>query len=119
AASISLALLVSFALNFLVNLSAFWLMDDNGVSMIVNVLLQFFSGFLLPLAFFPAPLAALARVLPFQAITGLPAQVFLGQIGGAALGRTLLVQLFWALALGGLAIVVQGRALRKVVIQGG
>src|SRR5258706_4003699 len=84
AASISLALLVSFGLNFLVNLSAFWLMDDSGVSMIVNVLLQFFSGFLLPLAFFPAPLAALARLLPFQAITGLPAQVFLGQIGGAA-----------------------------------
>jgi ABC-2 type transport system permease protein len=119
AASISLALLVSFALNFLVNLSAFWLMDDNGVATIANVLLQFFSGFLLPLAFFPAPLAALARVLPFQAITGLPAQVFLGQIAGAALGRTLLVQLFWVFALGGLALLTQRAALKKVVIQGG
>jgi ABC-2 type transport system permease protein len=119
AASIGLALLVSFALNFLVNLSAFWLMDDSGVSMIVNVLLQFFSGFLVPLAFFPAPLAALARVLPFQAITGLPAQVFLGQIGGAALGQTLLLQLFWALVLGGLALLMLRAAMHKVVIQGG
>ncbi len=119
AASISLALLVSFALNFLVNLSAFWLMDDSGVSTIVNVLLQFFSGFLVPLAFFPAPLAALARVLPFQAITGLPAQVFLGQIHGAALGQTLLLQLFWALVLGGLALLMLRVAMQKVVIQGG
>jgi ABC-2 type transport system permease protein len=119
AAAISLALLVSFGLNFLVNLTAFWLIDNNGVTMITNVLLQFFSGFLLPLAFFPPPLAALARLLPFQAITGLPAQVFLGQISGAALMPTLLLQLFWALTLGGLAWLTLRAAMRKVVVQGG
>jgi ABC-2 type transport system permease protein len=84
-----------------------------------NVLLGFFSGFLLPLAFFPPPLAVLARLLPFQAITGLPAQVFLGQISGAALGWTLLLQLFWALVLSGLAALMLRAAMRKVVIQGG
>jgi ABC-2 type transport system permease protein len=119
AAAISLALLVSFGLNFLVNLTAFWLIDNSGVIMITNVLLQFFSGFLLPLAFFPPPLAALARLLPFQAITGLPAQVFLGQISGAALLPTLLLQLFWALTLGGLSALALRAAMQKVVIQGG
>jgi len=118
-ASICLALLVSFGLSFLVNLSAFWLIDDTGVWMITTVLLSFFSGFLLPIAFFPAPLAALARLLPFQAITGLPAQVFLGQIRGAALASALLLQLFWALVLGGLAALALRAAMRKVVIQGG
>ena len=119
AAAISLAMLVSFAFNFLINLTAFWLIDSGGVLLIANVVLQFFSGFLLPLAFFPAPLAALARLLPFQAITGLPAQVFLGQIKGVALVETLLLQAFWALALGGLAALMLRAALRKVVIQGG
>jgi len=119
AAAISLALLVSFAFSFLVNLTAFWLIDSSGVMLIANVVLQFFSGFLLPLAFFPAPLATLARLLPFQAITGLPAQVFLGQISGAALLPTLLLQAFWALALGGLAALALRAAMRKVVIQGG
>jgi ABC-2 type transport system permease protein len=119
AAAIGLAMLVSFAFSFLVNLTAFWLIDNSGVLLIANVVLQFFSGFLLPLAFFPAPLAALARLLPFQAITGLPAQVFLGQITGAALVETLLLQAFWALALGGLAALALRAALHKVVIQGG
>jgi ABC-2 type transport system permease protein len=119
AASISLALLVSFGLQFLVNLTAFWLIDNTGVLMITNVVHQFFSGFLLPLAFFPPALAALAALLPFQAITGLPAQVFLGQISGAELARTLLLQLFWAVVLGGLAWLALQVAMRKVVIQGG
>ena len=119
AAAISLALLVSFAFSFMVNLTAFWLIENSGVMLIANVLLGFFSGFLLPLAFFPPPLAALARLLPFQAITGLPAQVFLGQISGAALGWTLLLQLFWALVLSGLAALMLRAAMRKVVIQGG
>jgi ABC-2 type transport system permease protein len=118
-AAISLAMLVSFAFSFLINLTAFWLIDNSGVMLIANVVLQFFSGFLLPLAFFPVPLATLARLLPFQAITGLPAQVFLGQIKGTALITTLLLQAFWALALGGLAALVLHVALRKVVIQGG
>jgi ABC-2 type transport system permease protein len=119
AISISLALLVSFGLQFLVNLTAFWLIDNTGVLMITNVVHQFFSGFLLPLAFFPLPLATVAGLLPFQAITGLPAQIFLGQISGAELPQTLLLQLFWALVLCGLAWLALWAAMRKVVIQGG
>ena len=118
-ASISLALLASFGLQFLVNLTAFWLIDNTGILMITNLVHQFFSGFLLPIAFFPASLATLAGLLPFQAITGLPAQVFLGQICGADLPRTLLLQLFWALVLCSLAWLVLRAAMRKVVIQGG
>jgi ABC-2 type transport system permease protein len=74
---------------------------------------------LLPLAFFPPAMAALARLLPFQAIAGLPAEVFLGHIDGIALTQALLLQLFWALALGGLAWLALRMAMRKVVVQGG
>lgn len=119
AVSLILALLVSFALQFLVNLSAFWLMDDTGVLLVVNSLLQVFSGFLIPLAFFPEPLELLARVLPFQAITGLPAQVFLGQLTGVALLQAWALQLFWVLVMGGSALALLRVAMQKVVIQGG
>lgn len=114
-----LALLVSIAFLFIVNLTAFWLIDISGVALLANVVLSFFSGFVLPLAFFPPLLARIAAVLPFQAITGLPAQVFLGQISGAALVNVLLLQLGWAivLTLGGLLML--RAAMRKVVIQGG
>ena len=37
--------------------------------------------------------------VPFQAISGLPAQIFLGQLSGAALAQALLLQLFWCIVM--------------------
>ena len=119
AAAVTLAMLLAFAFSFIVNMTAFWLIENGGVTMIANIMLSFFSGFLLPLAFFPAPLAAVARLLPFQAITSVPAQIFLGQIQGAALGWALLLQLGWLAALVGLGLLMLRAAMRKVVVQGG
>ena len=118
-AAISLAMLVSCAFSFTVNLTAFWLIDNTGVIIIANVLLGFFSGFFLPLNFFPAWLAQIARRLPFQAITGLPSEVFLGHIRGVALLSALALQTFWAVALTALGLLILRAAVRKVVIQGG
>jgi ABC-2 type transport system permease protein len=117
--SIGLSLLLSFALSFCVHLTAFWLVDNSGLVLLANVLIGFFSGFSLPLAFFPPLLAAIANALPFRAITGLPAQILLGQIAGEAIGSALLIQLIWTVALSGLGLLMQGAAMRKVVIQGG
>jgi ABC-2 type transport system permease protein len=119
AAAIGLALILSFAFSFIVNMSAFWLLDSSGIMMMANVMLSFFSGFLLPIAFFPPALAAVARALPFQAITGLPAQIFLGQIAGPALAGALLLQVFWMLVLVGVGLLMLRAAVKKVVIQGG
>lgn len=118
-AAVLLAMLISFAYLFMVNLSAFWLIDSAGVILIANITLSFFSGFLLPVAFFPPALATIARFLPFQAVAGLPAQVFLGQIQGVALVQVLLLQVFWVVVLTALALLIQRAAVRKVIIQGG
>jgi ABC-2 type transport system permease protein len=119
AAAIGLALLLSFAFSFIVNMSAFWLLENSGITMMANVMLSFFSGFLVPIAFFPPALAAVARALPFQAITGLPAQIFLGQIAGMDLLPVLLLQLAWLAVLVALGLLILRFAVRKVVIQGG
>jgi len=55
---------------------------------------------------------AIARLLPFQTIAGLPAQVFLGQIGGAELGPTLMLQAFWVLVLTTIGLLMSG-SMRK------
>jgi ABC-2 type transport system permease protein len=119
AAAILLAMVVSFAYSFLVNLSAFWLMDVIGVGTVASLVMGFFSGFLLPLAFFPPWLAAVAALLPFQAIVSVPAEIFLGRVRGEALLWALLLQVFWAVAMTGLALLVLRAAVRKVVVQGG
>lgn len=119
ALAVGLGLLLTFTLGFMVSLTAFWLLDNTGATILANVLMAFFSGILVPLNFFPPALGAVARALPFQALADLPARVFLGRIGGAVLGQALLLQAFWLVALtAGAALMLHG-ALRKVVIQGG
>jgi ABC-2 type transport system permease protein len=117
--AVLLAMIVSFAVSFCVNLTSFWLLDNSGVILLVNVIIQFFSGFLLPIAFFPPILQTIARALPFQAMAGLPTQIVLGQIPPDQVGPTLLLQLVWAVLLIGGCFLVQAVALRKVVVQGG
>ena len=116
AASVALAVVVSFGWRFLVNLSAFWLLDVRGVVSVVLLLVNFFSGLLVPLAFFPGWLRAVADLLPFRAFVMVPIEVLLGQRGiASALG----IQLLWALALAALGHGVFALAVRKVVVQGG
>ncbi|MEM8530027.1 MAG: ABC-2 family transporter protein [Chloroflexota bacterium] len=117
--SVGMAMLLSITFSFLVNLTAFWLIDNTGVVIISNILLGFFSGFMIPLAFFPSWLATIAYMLPFQAISGLPAQIFLGQITGWNLIWVLALQLFWVVVLILSALAILQLAMRKVVIQGG
>jgi ABC-2 type transport system permease protein len=119
AVAVSLAMVLSFAFSFIVNLSAFWLIENSGIMMIANIMLSFFSGFLLPIAFFPPALAQVARALPFQAISGLPAQIFLGQLQGADLAQALLLQLFWCSVLVAAGLLMLRAAVQKVVVQGG
>lgn len=119
AVSVGFALVISFAFSFMINMTAFWLLEISGVALIANTLQAFLSGFMLPLSFLPPWMQTLAHMLPFQGISSLPAQIFLEKIDGAAIGPALLNQLVWSVVMTGLALVVMRAAVRKVVIQGG
>ncbi|KUL54046.1 ABC transporter permease [Streptomyces sp. NRRL S-1521] len=119
AVAVALGVLVSFAIRFLVALSAFWLMDGAGVTQVAMLAGTFFSGMLLPLNVFPGVLGEIARALPWSALLQLPADVFLGTVGGADLLGTYAFQLGWAVALFAAGRVLQAVATRRVVVQGG
>lgn len=114
-----LALVITFAYGFMINLVAFWTLEITGIQLIANSLQAFFSGFLVPIAFFPPWLAALANALPFASVASVPAQILQGKIGGAALGWAIGQQALWAVAMTGAAMLLTRVAMRKVVVQGG
>ena len=118
-ASVALAVCVSFAFRFLYNLASFWLLDYRGPAMFATLLATFFSGILVPVRFFPDWLAALAYALPFWTMVQLPADIFVGAIGGAELAGALALQVAWVVVLLALGRVVLGLGTRKLVIQGG
>ena len=59
-------------LRFLVNLTAFWLLDIRGPSQMVILTQLFFAGLVLPITFFPGWLETLARALPFAGMLQMP-----------------------------------------------
>ncbi|UNO44135.1 ABC-2 family transporter protein [Streptomyces sp. MST-110588] len=117
--SVTLALVVSFAVRYLLALAAFWLLDGSGVNMMCALAAMFFSGMVLPLRAFPGGLGEFAQMLPWAAMLQVPADVLLGLRTGAALARGLAFQAAWAVALLALGRLMQSAATRKVVVQGG
>jgi ABC-2 type transport system permease protein len=119
AASIGLALAGAASFRFVLESLAFWLLDARGPAQIVHTIAGFFSGSLVPTFLFPPALLAVSAWLPFAAMLQWPIEIWLGARAGAGLAGTLAAQAGWAVALAVGARLVLGRAVRKVVVQGG
>lgn len=116
ACSLVLAVIVSFAFRFILNIGAFWLVDVRGLASVATMATNLFSGLLVPIPFFPPWLRTVTELLPFRAFVMVPIEVFLGHGNPiTALG----LQLFWAVALSLLARAVLKIGVHKVVVQGG
>lgn len=115
-ASVLLAVGVSFGLRFVLNLSAFWLIDTTGVHSLSIAAVNLLSGMLLPLTFFPGWFETLANLLPFRAMIMSPIQAYLGQ---GDIGLILLGQVVWLslLVLAGAGMLRV--ATKRVIVQGG
>jgi ABC-2 type transport system permease protein len=117
--SMALAVSVSYALRFMVNLSAFWLLDIRGVHTIAATAWTLLSGFIVPIAFFPDTLRRAIEALPFVAMLEMPVNVFLERVQGTEALTTLVVQAAWVVFLFGCGRALLAAGSRKLVVQGG
>ena len=117
--ALAMSWLLSFAYRFLVNLAAFWSPDAKGIGRFAFVIVMFFSGFLMPLRFFPEWVQALAYLTPFPHMLNTVVEIYLGVVTGSALAEALLAQALWAVGLVALCQLVLARATRRLVILGG
>ena len=118
--SLILGLIIGFALDYIGGTIAFYTESIYGVLVAMGVLMEFFSGQLIPVAFFPGVLKNVAMLLPFQASINTPVLILMNP--GMGLKESLpmiLVQLFWAAALILFAMFFFSRASRKVTVNGG
>jgi ABC-2 type transport system permease protein len=118
-ASATLAVTVSFALRFMANLSAFWVIDVRGVNGLAAAVWTLLSGFIIPIAFYPGIARSIIRTLPFVAMLELPVDVFLERVHGVDVVRTLAVQAVWAVVLLAAGRLTLRAATTKLVVQGG
>ncbi|OLC52727.1 MAG: hypothetical protein AUH85_16210 [Chloroflexi bacterium 13_1_40CM_4_68_4] len=119
AVSIVLAIATSVGYRLVYNAAAFWLMDSRGPALAAGLLATLFSGFLVPVAFFPDWLARVAHATPFPSMIQTPVDIFVGAVVGADVLAALLVQLAWAVVMLATAAGVIALGTRRLVIQGG
>ena len=117
--SLVLAVAVSYGLRLIYNLTAFWTTDTRGTMILALVVMSVFSGFVIPIQFFPPWLAAIANATPFPAMVQTPVDIFVGVTRGPAILVALAGQLGWAAGMLLTSYWVFALGTRRLVVQGG
>ena len=116
---IVLSWLVSFSWRFLVNLAALWTPNAVGIGRFSFIISWFFSGFLMPLRYYPDWVVRLANLTPFPSMINIVMDTFIGALTGPELARGILVQVIWGAALFAAGQFVLRAGVRRLVILGG
>ncbi|ANE45396.1 daunorubicin ABC transporter permease [Paenibacillus swuensis] len=87
--------LINSQINILTGLFAFFVENNEGMMRMKRVIVDLFSGLIVPISFFPGWFKPLMEWLPFQAITYLPGSVFTGKTVGTAALQVLGIQVIW------------------------
>lgn len=111
--------LINSQINVITGLSAFFVENNEGMMRMKRVLVDLFSGLIIPISLFPEWLGSVLKLLPFQAITYLPGSVFTGRVQGVGIWNVLGIQLFWFAALLIPIVMLHHAARRRLFVQGG
>jgi ABC-2 type transport system permease protein len=95
--SLLLGMMLSFEFDFAIALLAFWLVQANAFKYMLQYIVFFFAGALLPLDLFPKAIETVANVLPFRYLAFFPSQLFLEKEAHPVEG--LLAAFAWAVGL--------------------
>ena len=122
-----IAFLISIFLSFLIyvffdycfGLLAFVTTYIFGMTIIKNAVLNFLTGRLIPISFFPAIFQKIFSFLPFTAMTYVPVMIYLGKYSGAEMLFELVKQLVWVVLLYALGSFLWKKVEKRIVILGG
>lgn len=114
-----LSWLVSFAWRFVVNLTAFWTPNAFGIARFAYGMSWVFSGFAMPLTFYPTWFQDLAAATPFPSMVYTIVEIYLGVAAGHEMLLLLLGQAFWFLILVLAGKIMLTAGIRRLVVLGG
>ncbi|MFC7533423.1 ABC transporter permease [Actinoplanes sp. GCM10030250] len=120
AVSVLLAVIICFGCRYVVNASAYWLQDARGPIMIWTLGSGVLGGLYFPLRLLPEEFVlTLWLATPLPSLLQAPLDVIAERDGPALQAGLVVVQVVWAVVVLLLAALVQRRAERRLVVQGG
>lgn len=117
--TLMLGLILIVAISMLIYISVFYTMSGMGSLLIFGVFGEFFSGLIIPVPLMPETLRKVVYVLPFRYVSDLPFRIYAGNIGSREALLSILVQIFWILAIFTIGKLWMRKALNRIVVQGG
>jgi ABC-2 type transport system permease protein len=111
--------LITFHINFLFGVVAFYTTNTFGLWIAKTAMMSFLAGEMIPLDFFPPAAAAVLRHLPFAGMNYTPVMIWLGKLDGGDLATAIALQAVWVAVLVGIAWVAWRRVVRRISIFGG
>lgn len=117
--STAFGFLILWELDFMAQMSCFWIYSAFGVGIIKNLLVSVLAGTMLPLWFMPKEIMQIIEFTPFDSIYFAPVQFYLGQLQGKDMLVPFIKQIIWIVILFFFCDFLWKKARKKLVIQGG
>ena len=97
----------------------FFLLNNIGLIRAKRVVIDLFSGLLLPISFYPVWAQDVMTYLPFQAISYIPSMIFTEGFVGQEIYQALLLQAVWVILLLIPIRLLWSLAKKQLIVQGG
>ena len=114
-----LAMGITITFCMIVYMLCFFTISPQGWRMVLTGAVDFLSGNILPLPFFPKKFLFLVEMSPFAYMQNVPFRIYSGELVGGEIYQCILRQIFWLVTLMFLGIVIWKQAEKRVVVQGG
>lgn len=117
--SVIVGTIIVVGYSMLIYIFTFFTVSSVGVRMTMVMLADFLAGGLVPLPLLPEYLTKYIYLSPFAAMQNTPFRIYTGGIPGTEAVKAIILQLFWATVLILLGKLIIGKAMKKVIVQGG
>lgn len=117
--SVILSYLLSFYLNLIFGYLAFFLLNIWGFTILKSSIIKFFSGALIPLAFFPGVVRTVFEQLPFASLIYTPTMIYMGKYSSLEVLFVLGKQVGWLVVFVLISKMIWSRAQKRLAVQGG
>lgn len=114
-----LGLGVTVSLCMLVYMTSFYTISPYGLRLLFVSGVEFLSGAVIPLPFFPEKLQKVMELLPFASMQNVALRIYSGSMQAGQMYRAITLQLFWFIALTAFGRLLGNRAQKRLTVQGG
>ena len=118
--TLTLATLLVMAYIMIIYIAVIFTTSPRGIKMVFQLVAEFFSGLVIPLAFMPDKIVKILKFTPFYYMQNLPFNIYIGYTtDDNEIYLSIIVQILWIIALTFLGKRILNKKIKKIEIQGG